>query len=68
MGESGPPYRAGWLREELDAAAVEVATWPEGVAGPVAGHADQVILDGIRLLETRAELLRAEAARRGLVR
>lgn len=60
-----------WLQRELESAAAEVATWPEGMRAHMYGgpkSSDKALLGGIRKLEKRLKEMRAEARERGLIK
>lgn len=62
---------ANWLKRELDDAAAEVATWPEGMRSHMYGAdkiSDEALLGGIKKLEKRLREMRADARGRGLIR
>lgn len=60
--------RVGWLAEVCERAEAEVATWADGFRGrPISAIQDKALLGSIDILNERLTLLRAEAARRGVL-
>ena len=58
----------GWLKENIDDACAEVATWHQGLRGsPDSAIDNDALLGGIKKLKERLVELSAEADKRNLV-